>query len=239
MYQEARIILGQAQGALASLNRVGRGETGRVYLSYVASAAFSGVALAAISTFRKNYPGVEFNLIEMEARRQVDRILSGDLDLGIARAPVVVPEGVCVHVVRREPLVAVVCEGHVLSRRKHVQVKELADEPILTIRQPAEIGLHQVTIAACNEAGINATIKPVGTDFTELGTLVGIGMGVCIVAKSFERMQIPGVRFIPLTECETTSDLAIVYRKVERSPAVSNFIAHFQALARSGDFNNL
>ncbi|TAT96164.1 hypothetical protein ELI55_27000 (plasmid) [Rhizobium ruizarguesonis] len=210
-------------------------ESGKVLVGFVASAAFAGVLVKTITSFRRHFPNVEFEVREMEVRRQFQWLVNGDLDISIFRAPMEPPVGISAVVVMREPLIAVFREGHPLSLRRSVSVAEVAQEPILTIRQPSDVAFHNVAVTACNEAGVNATIIPVGADFAELGSLVGIGKGACLLAKSFEKMQMPGVCFVPVVDCETTSDVSIAFRTNDPSPAVANFVGHCKSMALSVD----
>src|SRR5882757_6288040 len=109
---EATKILSQSELTLASLRRVGRGETGRISIGYVASAAYSGAVVETISRYRQAFPEVHIKLAEMELRQQLVRIAEGELDFGYIRSPAQIPPGVVTHIVLKEPLIAVLPAGH-------------------------------------------------------------------------------------------------------------------------------
>jgi len=48
------------------------------------------------------------------------------------------------------------------------------------------------------------------------------------VPRSFQCVRLPGISYTKLKGCSVTSDLAIAYRKVEPSPTIKSFIAHFK-----------
>jgi DNA-binding transcriptional LysR family regulator len=55
--------------------------------------------------------------------------------------------------------------------------------------------------------------------------LVAAGSGLALVPESFHYMNVPSVVFRPLADIELVSELAVAYRRDERSPAVRWFLA--------------
>ncbi len=226
LYEDARKILGSAEATLAALKRVDRGETGRISIGYVASAAYSGMMIQAITSFRASHPDVELQLTEMEMRLQLANIADGNLDVAFIRPPAPIPEGVTTHVILRESLMAALPESHPAAHARQLDLKSLANETFITPRQPPDVGFHHNTIEACHEAGFQPRISAEGRDYTTIASLVAIGLGVALVPRSLECLRLPGVRYVPLPASAITSDLAIAHRKTEASPAVRAFILH-------------
>ena len=227
LYDEATKILAQADVAMVAVNRVSRGETGRVSIGYVASAAYSGAVVQSIRAYKRDHPGVEIELTEMELRKQLARIVEGLLDFAFIRGPAPIPDGLATHIIRREPIVLMVPDGHPLTlERSAANLAGLTSETFLTPQQPRDVGFHGTTFAACKEAGFEPNINSTSWDFTGIGSMVAIGAGVAIVPKSLECVRLPGIRYVPLPYANVTSDLVVAYRKTEASPAVRAFIAH-------------
>ncbi|MDM9627911.1 LysR substrate-binding domain-containing protein [Rhizobium sp. S152] len=226
LFEEASKILEQTNAALGALRRIGRGESGRISIGYVASAAYSGMLIKTITGFRQSHPHVDLQLVEMEMRLQMQQIAEGALDFGYIRPPVTIPEGIATTVVLREPLHVALPEVHRLASKSRVDLAELSNETFITPRQPSDVGFHANTIAACNEAGFQPDISPLGRDFTTIASMVAVGLGIALVPKSLNCLQLPAIRYIALLNNRVTSDLAIAYRKTETSPPVRTFIAH-------------
>lgn len=226
LYEDAKKILADADATLAALKRVDRGETGRITIGYVASAAYSGLLIQSIASFRASHPDVELQLIEMEMRLQLSKIADGNLDIAFIRPPAPIPEGVATNVILREPLMAALPQTHPFAFARQVDLKSLSQETFITPRQPPDVGFHYNTIEACNEAGFQPTISPEGRDYTTIACMVSIGLGIALVPRSLDCLRLPGVHYVPLSSSTTTSDLAIAYRKTEASPAVRAFILH-------------
>lgn len=234
LFQEAKKVLAQTEATVAAMHRAGRGESGRISIGYVASAAYSGAVVGPIRDFKRDYPYVEVELQEMELRQQLQRIADGLLDFGYIRAPAPIPTGVTVQVVLREPLVVMIPADHEFAERPIETLARLASDTFITPRQPPEIGFHRNTLQACREAGFEPSVNAVAHDFTEIAALVGIGIGVALVPQSMSRVELPDINYRPLGGVTVTSDVAIAYRRGEGSPATRAFIAqHRQTISRA------
>jgi DNA-binding transcriptional LysR family regulator len=229
---EARKTLAQADTAFAAVQRAARGETGRVSIGYVASAAYSGVLTEVISAFRDTHPEVELVLIEMEMLRQLDHIVEGALDFGFIRPPAPVPRGLEALTVQSEPLVALLPSGHRLAQAEPIALRDLAAETFIVPNQTADVGFHRQTAQACKDAGINPTIQANGRDFMTIASMVTVGLGVALVPRSMECMQLPGIVYRPLASPVTRSEISAVFRRNEAAPAANAFITHCRAEVR-------
>ncbi len=223
---EARKTLAQADIAFAAVQRAARGETGRVSIGYVASAAYSGVLTEVISGFRDAFPEVELILIEMEMLRQLDRIVEGALDFGFIRPPAAIPRGLESMIIQSEPLVALLSAAHRLAAAEQVALRDLASETFIVPNQTADVGFHRQTALACKAAGIEPVIQPNGRDFMTIASMVTVGLGVALVPRSMACMQLPGIVYRDLSSPTTRSEISAVFRRNEAAPAANAFIAH-------------
>jgi DNA-binding transcriptional LysR family regulator len=229
LFDEARKIVAQTDLALSELHRVGRGQTGRISIGYVASAAYSGVLTESLTSFRQEFPEVELQLVEIEMRQQLAKISEGELDFGYIRPPAPIPPGLATTTVLREPLVAALPQAHPLASEHAIELVALADQTFITPRQPADVGFHFNTLDACRSAGLVPNVSATGRDFTTIMSMVAVGLGIALAPQSLQCLQLPGVRYVSLARNRVTSDLSIAYRKVEGSPAVRAFLAHHRA----------
>ncbi|MCO5734226.1 LysR family transcriptional regulator [Rhizobium sp. SSA_523] len=229
LYEEAGKIISQMESTVSALTRVGRGESGRISVGYVASAAYAGVLLQTLSSFRKNYPEVELQLLEVEMRQQLQSLEEGRLDVGYIRPPAPLPGGIALHSILREPLVIALPAHHPQAYQAGLDLADLKSLTFITPRQPPDVGFHSNTIRACEEAGFQPSVSAVGRDFTTIVSMVALGIGVAVVPQSLRCLQLPGVRYVALSSTTTTSDLAVAHRRAETSPVVRAFLAHLRA----------
>ncbi|PYE86478.1 LysR family transcriptional regulator [Phyllobacterium leguminum] len=225
-FAEAKKVLAQSNAALTAVTRTDRGESGRISIGYVASAAYSGALVGSISSFRSAHPHVELQLTEMEMRQQLEHIRDGVLDFGYIRPPIALPDGIATTIILREPMVVALAETHELANAGEIDLAALSGETFITPRQPSDVGFHSNTIAACREAGFQPAVNPLGRDFTAIGSMVALGLGIALVPKSLDCLRLPAIAYVPISKSRTTSDLAVAYRKTETSPAIRALIAH-------------
>ncbi|MGF6178837.1 LysR family transcriptional regulator [Ensifer sp. 4252] len=229
--EEAYKILTQCEAASAAVTRAARGESGRISVGYVASAAYTGVLIETLARFRESHPGVELNLIEIEMRLQLQKIAEGTLDFGFIRPPAAIPNGIVTTLMLQERFVVALPHSHRLADLPTVDLALLRDEVFITPRQPADVGFHRNTLVACQEAGFKPNIDSRGRDFTTIASMVAVGLGVALVPQSLECVRLPNIVYVPVSGCSIRSELAAAYRKVEPSPATRTFIAHCRRLS--------
>jgi len=228
---EARKTLAQADAAISAVERAARGETGRISIGYVASAAYAGILTELIGSFRSAYPNVELKIIEMEMRRQLDRIAEGALDFAFIRPPAPIPRSLQTLGVLSESLAAVLPAGHPLAGEESVALESLANEAFIMLNQPADVGFHRLTIMACKVAGFDPRIEAMGSDFTTIASMVAVGLGVALAPLSTACLQLPGVVYRSLAMNEVRSEVAVAFRRNEAASAVQAFIAHCRSEA--------
>lgn len=128
---------------------------------------------------RKRHPGVEVRLIEGSASQQIRRLERGEVQLTI------MPAGGGKFARRRLSAVhalAVLFRSHPLSRRALVEVRDLADEPLLLLQR--EYGSRAWFDAACELAQARPRILMESTTAHTVIELAAVGYGVAIVPST-------------------------------------------------------
>jgi DNA-binding transcriptional LysR family regulator len=230
---EAIRTLQQAEKTALVARQAGRGELGHIEIGYVGSAIFTGVLSKAISRFREGNPLVEFRLNEIGIIQQLDDVSSGRLDLGILRLPVKsLPPEVAIVSLHREPIILAIPRGHRLARQKSVTLEALKSEPFVAVQIQEGSGFNAQVAQICAAGGLSPQITQRAGQFTALAGLVAGGLGVAFVPDSLRHLQIADVAYRPLANINQQSDLAMVYRKSERAPAVIAFVDQLKKSAR-------
>ena len=222
---EAIRTLQQAEKTMLVARQAGRGELGHIEIGYVGSAIFTGVLSKAISRFRGDNPLVEFRLNEIGIIQQLDDVSSGRLDLGILRLPVKsLPPDVTIMSLHREPIIPAIPRGHWLARQRSVTLEALKSETFVAVQIQEGSGFNAQVAQICATGGLSPQITQRAGQFTALAGLVAGGLGVAFVPDSLRHLQIADVAYRPLAGINQHSDLAMVYRKSERAPAVIAFV---------------
>jgi DNA-binding transcriptional LysR family regulator len=232
---EAIRTLQQADRTALVAQQAGRGQLGHIEIGFVGSAVFSGVLSKAISRFREANPMVELRLNELGILQQLDDVGSARLDLGIVRTPIKsLPVDVGIHVLYREPIILALPERHPLAKSKKIALKALCDEPFVGLQIHDGVGFNAQVAEICAGGGLSPKVRQRAGQFVALAGMVAGGLGIAFVPDSLRRLHIADVVYRPLDDMAEQSNLAVVFRKSERSTAVVAFLEHMKKLARTG-----
>ena len=232
---EALRTLQQADRTALVAKQAGRGELGHIEIGFVGSAVFSGVLSKAISRFKEANPMVELRLNELGILQQLDDVGSGRLDIGIVRTPVKsLPIDVALSVLHREPIILALPQRHPLAKRKKITLKALSEEPFVGLQIHDGVGFTAQVAEICAKGGLSPKVRQRAGQFVALAGMVAGGLGIAFVPDSLRRLHIADVVYRPLDDMTEPSNLAVVFRKSERAPAVMAFLDHMKKLARAG-----
>jgi len=228
--EEALVTLRQAERAELVAKRAGRGEVGRVEIGFVASAACMGLLTAALPPYRRMFPLVVLSIRKMETPRQLEQLSEGRLDVGFLRPPARYPTGVSGVNLARQPVVIALPKDHKLAGAAAIPAASLAEEIFVVATFETDIGFHQRTAALGQEGGFVPRVGERAADQFTIVTMVAAGFGIAVVPQSIACIQIPGVVFRPLTRQTVRTELAVAFRRDERTPAVKACVQHLRRL---------
>ncbi len=226
--QEARSILSSVDSAVELTRRAARGDVGQLSIGFVGSATYTRLP-DILRTFRDHHPEVQLRLRELTTAAQLQSLRTERIDVGFIRPPVS-GDLLCVETIQREPVVVALPEGHELTRRRLLGLTDLLDEQFILIARREAPGLRDsIAGAMAQVGGAPAVIQEVAEVQTIIG-LVAAGLGISLVPASVAALERHGVAYRPLMEPAPTVELALAWRREDRSPIVERFLA----LARSG-----
>ncbi|MDP5239252.1 LysR substrate-binding domain-containing protein [Uliginosibacterium sp. 31-16] len=227
---EAREALRHAELATNAAQRAARGESGNVVVGYVSSALAEPAFVAALAAFRSSHPEV---VIEMRMRLvavHIEALRAQAVDLTVTRGPMPdIPEGYESFVLAHQPIVVAVPQAHALSAASAIALPELSEDTFLQPEDPPGTGLADTVSRLCAAARFVPRRSMVVNEMASVVGLVAAGLGVALLPASATYMQIPGVVYRPLQDGTATSDLLVIHRRFERSPAVRALLTRLRA----------
>jgi DNA-binding transcriptional LysR family regulator len=231
--EEAKLTLEHAERAKIVAQKVARGKLGTVRIGYVHSVPFSGLLANLSSVYRRWANGVHLEFAEVDASEQLRRIVEGELDLGFIRLPEDIPPGIAVRTVMREKMLVALNQDHPLAKNKKVPCAALKNEQLVLYARPNGKSALDGHIKAIAEKGgfdlLNSAQR--AEKLTAIIGLVAGGSGIALVPESLHYMHVPSVIFRPLADIERVSELAVAYRRDERSPAINTFLEKLKEAA--------
>jgi DNA-binding transcriptional LysR family regulator len=220
---EAERTIQQAARAKDVAQRAARGDVGTVRIGFVGNAAFAGKLAADLSAFKLAHPAVELELTELSPLNQVEAVLSGHLDAGYASDFQYTQEReLAVDRIAAWPWILAMRFDHPLVARAVVSAEALRGEAFVVYAAHAgDDGLVRILRQLLGQEP--RVLHHVPNTLTVL-TLAAAGMGLALVPASFETVNIPNIAYRPLADFPVCSDLVLMSRRNEPSPAVRRFI---------------
>jgi DNA-binding transcriptional LysR family regulator len=220
---EARQVLAQVQEAKRSAQRAARGEVGRLVIGYISSSTYD-LLPQMLRLYRERFPEVEVGLRELTTQEQIRALEEEYIQVGLLRLPISAP-WVNVEVVRREPIVCVLPEGHPLTMREQIEVSLLAHEPFVLQSSQRGAGYYVQLMKLCLVAGFSPNVIQEVTEMHTIVSLVAAGMGVSLVPLSARNIRSQGVVYLELEGATTLTEMAVAWHRDTRSELVQNFLA--------------
>lgn len=221
---EARQVLAQVDKAADVARRAQAGELGEMKVGFASSAPISGNIPQAIYQFRKAFPAVQLNLLEMSSHEVVDQLAAGHIDVGLTR-PVPLPDSVVMTELFSEPLVAVLSASHPLAQGTEagLQLAALADEPFVFFPRNYGSSVYAQLLQLARSAGFSPRFSQEASEAMTIIGLVSAGLGVSVLPASFHWMRIGGVVYRPLLDDGAQTAIWLVQRKGEVPARVAAF----------------
>jgi DNA-binding transcriptional LysR family regulator len=218
----AQHILAQVQEAKRLALRAYRGEVGRLVVGYISSSTYD-LLPAMLRAYRERFPHVEIVLRESTTPIQLRALEEDEIQVGLLRLPISTPL-VDVEVVRREPIVCALPEGHPLAQQEQVAVSMLANEPFVLQSRQHGGGYYVQLMKLCLASGFSPNVVQ---EVTEMHTIVGLvaaGIGVSLVPQSIRDMRSKGIEYRELEGAATMAEIALAWKHDTQSTIVQNFL---------------
>lgn len=219
---EARRILALAAAAPEAARRADRGETGTLRVGFVGSTIYTSVP-ALVGRFRQMYSGVEVTLLQLTVARQVEMLLSGDIDVGFIRQSISHPQLKTLSLFK-EPYVAALYEHHPLARQPTVNIRQLAEESFVSFSRHEAPAIHEHLHRMCEAVGFSPRIVLEAHPMSTVVGLVASGAGIAIVPQSMRRLNILNVAYRKLTGTRANSEFFLAWRRDDVSAPLHNFL---------------
>lgn len=222
LLEGARRTLAEADRAMHRVQRVASGEVGTIALGTVSS-TWSGLLPRILRRYREDYPDVEILISSLSTAEQIDRIMTGSLDIGFVRSPVL-ERDVQTEVLIPDALLVALPVDHPLAGAEEVELAELAGEPLVIFPRKFGPGGFDLIFQMCLSAGFTPKTVQEAVDLHACLGLVNAGMGVAIAPATIKTLHISGLAYVRLAGEHPTWDLSLVWRPDNISPAVDVFL---------------
>jgi DNA-binding transcriptional LysR family regulator len=227
----ARKLLDDVREIPVHVRSVASGEAGQLRLRFVMASVLTDVP-RTIARFKARYPGVSVRALPEGSRAQLEALRAGECDVGFMAMVNVQRDLDLAHkVVATFPMVAVLPSKHPLAKRRTIQLRELAKEPLVFLAQLDEPEIHQRFRQHCIAAGFDPDFAMEVQHTDALLAFVAAGLAISCVPGFIDRLRHRGVVTVPLSP---TIQAGIIARWDEEriSATGRNFIAMLPDIVR-------
>jgi len=220
---EARRLMALANRAPVTARRIATGRSGVLRVGFTAASGFSilGPLLEEIAAI---LPEVDIDLQELVTGEQIQGLLTGELDMGLARPPFD-REVFDSHLLYRESMVLAVPSGHRLTGlTRPVEDADFRDEPLI-MHSPTKAAYFYDLVVRMHDIQHGNVLHTVSQILTMV-SLVAAKRGVAFVPHSATLLAIKGVDFLPLSgsASEDPVELHAIWNRKVANPALRRLL---------------
>lgn len=223
--QSAQRLLDDGAAAAVRAQGAAKGDVGHLSLGFSELYAWHPEVLSALRTYRRESPGVTFTIEAMLSGVVTERVLGGQLDMGLAYIGAIESQSPLQHVPwMTDDYLLAVHETSPLARHPPSCLADLNAEDFIMFRRDQSPRLHDLMIHHFHQRNFSPRITQEGTThYTVLG-LVAAGLGCTIIPASVAEQRLPpGVCLLRVTDFDIRMPIHLVWRRDNHTPVIQRF----------------
>ncbi len=224
-YEDACKILAMSDAALEKARGIARGLNGNLSIGITSSDAFHPHIFALIHRYQVQNPAVRVHQVEANMSSLTARLAEGELDIAFVRLPCESSNAFELKILDREPMVVALHRAHPLAECGALALAQLRDTPLVLFPQEVAPGLYDRVYGCCERAGIDLQHSLQSSQLSSSLSMVAAGGGFALVPQSMAAISPPDVTYHTLTSPTLFSDIALCWRRFERSRTVKRFLS--------------
>jgi LysR family transcriptional regulator, hca operon transcriptional activator len=219
---EARLVVAQADRAVARARQAGQQGRARVTIGFVPAAEIRVFPLI-LPRLRLRFPDVQIELRSLPTAEQEQALLRGDIDVAFMRNPVQSPE-LKSEVVLTESFVVVLPNGHPLAKLSSIPPERLSGEPFISTHPLFSGQVHSVVDTWFEAHKLHRKVAQVATNILLNLNLVGMGLGYAILPAYVSSLTSSAICTRPLEGAQPRIDLLMVSHPGPHSPELQGLL---------------
>lgn len=223
-YQDACQILALTGHALEKAKGIARGISGKLSIGFASSTAFHPSIFRLLHRFQDDFPAIRLLPQEESMAALMHDLQEGLLDAAFVRLPCESSKAFNLKVIASEKMALVLPTGHRLGHSSRLSLAQLREEPLILFPRDVAPSLYEVIISACLRAGFQPDGVQQSPQISSSISMVAAGFGITIVPDSLRCISLPGVSFHQIEDAALGSDIALAWRRWDRSPAVHHLV---------------
>lgn len=227
---EAQKILSLLDRASTLTRDTAAGRRGGARCGFTASTSYEFLP-RLVQRLRFNLPDIRLHLQEMVSRAQVRGLRSGEIDLGLTRAPIDMSEFEH-RLIGRERLMLALPQDHPLAREAALSWHDLHGRDFLMYEPREGQYFHDLVAGRLAIEGIHPRFLQHLSQIHSILALVRAGVGLAVVPASAAKLNMFGVAYREFNDPQpATAELMVVWRADNRNPVVPAIAEEARACA--------
>lgn len=198
---------------------------GDLKLGYVGS-AMQQIIPELLLKFEKSHNDIMFSLKEMDNQKQIDSLISQDIDLGFVRLERV-PRILAIKPILKERFCLVLPKDHTISDSNFRSMDQFKDEPFILFDAEYSSAYFEKVMQIFDDAGFVPNVSHNTIHAGSIYKLVENNFGISIVPKSLKPQNNRSIKFIELTEIPQRTTLSVVWNKESINPVLEKILSYF------------
>ena len=213
---KAKILLVDYDSAMAEVRRLVRGESERLRIGYIASAAqeYLGPALAVL---RRAYPKLKVKMLDQTPGEMIIALRQGEIDLALTlHGADLLSRDFYARKLATVRSLVVLPVSHRFATEKQVSLSQLKDETFVRGSDDAVPGYTQRIVQFCRKyGGFRPRMVTVdrATGLAESLTLSADEDAISIQPAFISHLNVPNAVMVPIADAGATWDLFVVWQR--------------------------
>ena len=168
---------------------------------------------------------VQVHQVEANMSSLTTMLAEGELDIAFVRLPCESSKVFERKILDREPMVVALHRDHPLAACDSLALEQLRETPVVLFPQEVAPGLYDRVYGSCERAGVDMQHTLQSSQLSSSLSMVSAGGGFALVPKSMAAISPPNVTYHALSSPALYTDIALCWRRFERSRTVKRFLA--------------
>ncbi|WP_298536037.1 LysR family transcriptional regulator [uncultured Algibacter sp.] len=195
---------------------------GNLKLGYVGS-AMNQIIPDLLLRFEKSNQDIVISLKEMDNQKQIESLLSQDIDMGFVRLEKV-PRTIEIRPILKEPFCIVLPKEHHIRDSSFTDISQLKNEPFILFDSQYSSSYFEKVMHIFEDAGFVPSVSHYTIHATSIYKLVENGFGVSIVPKSLISGSFKSLKFIELNKVMHRTTLSVVWNRESINPVLGKIL---------------
>lgn len=199
-----------------------KGKKGELKIGYVGS-AMQNIIPNLLLTFEKNNPTILFNLKELDNQKQLEDLISFNIDIGFVRLERI-PRNIEIKTILKETFCLVLPENHQINKNSYRSLAQFKEESFILFDSNYSASYYEKVMQIFDHFGFSPLVSHNTIHSSSIFKLVENNFGISIIPKSLAHKRGYKIKFIELNNIKQKTTLSVIWNKNNNNPILQAFL---------------